>query len=66
MHVITANIIHSLPLNEQLTLVCEWNTYYLQRPGFGSNVSIAEHDIIIVSVLENLSKASVTPCICAL
>ena len=39
MHVITVNIIHSWPLNEQLTLVCERNTYYLQRPGFGSKVS---------------------------
>ena len=29
MHVITAHTINSWPLDEQLTMVCEWNTYYL-------------------------------------
>ena len=29
MHVITGHTIHSWPLDEQLTKVCEWNTHYL-------------------------------------
>ena len=29
IHVIKANTIHSTPLDEQRTMVCEWNTHYL-------------------------------------
>ena len=59
MHVITAHTIHSWPM--KLTTVCEWNTYNFHKPGLRENVSNAKCGAIYVSMLENLSKASVQP-----